>query len=130
MDLLQAGNKVTVRVKNILYPVRGLYAVNVIIPEYNEYTGVVVIDKTISNEEIGLTGDSRMPLRRIRRDLIVKVNESVVDYSDKSKNDNVTKTVTGSKGETYIITKENGRASCSCPGYNFRRTCRHVQELA
>lgn len=130
MDMLRAGNKVTIRVKNILYPVRHLYANNVYIPEYHEYTGTVVLDKTISKEEIGLTGDSRIPVRRIRRDLIVKVNESEVDYSVPQNDKPVTITVTGSKGDTYVVTKENGRVSCSCPGFNFRRTCKHIQEFS
>jgi hypothetical protein len=37
------------------------------------------------------------------------------------------RTVQGSKGKTYVIkTKPNGKEECSCPGYSFRKTCKHV----
>jgi hypothetical protein len=38
------------------------------------------------------------------------------------------KTVMGSKGETYVVDLE--AATCTCPGYTFRGTCKHVKELA
>lgn len=37
-------------------------------------------------------------------------------------------TVSGSKGNEYVVTVTNGvPTSCTCPGYQFRRTCKHVQ---
>lgn len=37
--------------------------------------------------------------------------------------------VAGSKGKTYIVkTWPNGREECSCPGYTFRRVCKHIKE--
>lgn len=34
----------------------------------------------------------------------------------------------GSKGDIYIVeTWPNGRATCSCSGYSFRRTCKHIK---
>ena len=33
----------------------------------------------------------------------------------------------GSKGDTYIVQKIDGRLSCSCPGYRFRGDCKHLQ---
>ena len=33
----------------------------------------------------------------------------------------------GSKGDIYIVeTWPNGRSTCSCAGYSFRRTCKHL----
>ena len=32
------------------------------------------------------------------------------------------KTVIGSKGQTYTVTEE----SCSCPGFTYRGTCKHM----
>lgn len=34
--------------------------------------------------------------------------------------------VNGSAGNTYIITKRNGKLSCSCPASTFRGTCKHI----
>lgn len=34
---------------------------------------------------------------------------------------------TGSKGDTYVVQKIDGQLSCSCPGYQFRGDCKHLQ---
>lgn len=37
------------------------------------------------------------------------------------------RTVKGSKGTTYTIrTRPDGREECTCPGFTYRRTCKHV----
>lgn len=38
--------------------------------------------------------------------------------------------VAGSKGNRYIVTRDSGRWSCSCPGHGFRGHCRHVAEVS
>jgi hypothetical protein len=35
--------------------------------------------------------------------------------------------VKGSKGNTYLVHKEQG--TCTCPGFTFRGTCKHTKEL-
>jgi hypothetical protein len=37
--------------------------------------------------------------------------------------------VKGSKGETYFLNKVGDKFACSCPGFQFRRKCRHVEQL-
>ena len=37
--------------------------------------------------------------------------------------------VTGSKGDTYLVSLERDRWSCTCPGHGFRGRCRHVDAL-
>lgn len=38
-----------------------------------------------------------------------------------------TKRVTGSSGKVYILERQpNGKWSCSCPGYQYRRFCKHT----
>ena len=38
-----------------------------------------------------------------------------------------TRTVKGSKGNVYVIrTRADGKEECSCPGYSFRRFCKHL----
>lgn len=34
---------------------------------------------------------------------------------------------TGSKGNEYVVQKIDGQLSCSCPGYQFRGDCKHLQ---
>lgn len=128
MNLLQVGNTVTIKVKNPHFAYKHTYASYVKIDEFNIYTGTIVNDKTVNFDEIGITGDSRMPIRRIKREAIVMVNESVVDYAKPIIDDRICITVTGSKGDTYVVTKENNRFHCTCAGFSFRRTCKHVQQ--
>lgn len=35
--------------------------------------------------------------------------------------------VTGSKGDQYTVSLLDGRWSCSCPGANFRGSCKHIK---
>lgn len=34
--------------------------------------------------------------------------------------------VEGSKGQTYTVKAASGSLSCSCKGYQYRRSCRHI----
>jgi len=35
--------------------------------------------------------------------------------------------IEGSKGAKYYVNK--GEKTCTCPGYTYRGTCKHVKEL-
>lgn len=130
MDMLTVGNTVTIKVKNILWPKRHLYAPGVVQNEYNVYTGTVMREKWFDSDEIGLTtGNPEFPFRRINRDRIVEVNGATVTYTKPVIEEKVTITVQGSKGNTYVVTKEGSKKSCTCPGFSFRRTCKHIVEL-
>lgn len=41
-----------------------------------------------------------------------------------TKKESNARTVIGSKGETYTVTDN----SCTCPGYTYRGTCKHLAE--
>ena len=128
MDMLTVGNEVTIKVRNALYDVRDRYANGYVGPEFNNYTGTIVREKFFSTDEIGITtGDPRFPVRRIHRARIVEVGGAKLDYQP-VKSDRITKTVQGSKGNTYIVTAENGKATCTCQGFQFRKSCKHTQE--
>ena len=128
MDMLTVGNTVTIKVKNILWPKRHLYAPGVVQNEYNVYTGTIMREKWFDSDEIGITTDNpEFPFRRINRDRIVEVNGATVTYTKPVVEEKVTITVQGSKGNTYVVTKEGSKKSCTCPGFSFRRTCKHLE---
>ena len=129
MDMLTVGNEVTIKVRNALYDVRDRYANGYVGPEFNNYTGTIVREKFFATDEVGITtGDPRFPVRRIHRNRIVEVGGAKLDYTP-VKSDRITKTVQGSKGNTYIVTAENGKATCTCQGFSFRKSCKHTQEV-
>ena len=37
-------------------------------------------------------------------------------------------TVSGSKGDQYTVTQNGTKWSCTCSGFQFRRTCKHVKK--
>jgi hypothetical protein len=39
-------------------------------------------------------------------------------------------TVKGSKGDEYKVSEVNGNLSCTCSGFRFRGSCRHIKEVA
>lgn len=38
-------------------------------------------------------------------------------------------TVKGSRGDEYHVTELNGNYSCTCSGFRFRSSCRHVETI-
>ena len=54
----------------------------------------------------------------------VKLPEIPQEYKKK------TVQITGSTGNKYKVVLENGHAtSCTCPGFHFRKNCRHLKEV-
>lgn len=37
--------------------------------------------------------------------------------------------VKGSKGDSYTVTSLDGQWNCTCPGFGFRRKCKHIDEV-
>ena len=127
--MLTVGNSVTIKVRNALYDVRDRYANGWVGPEFNEYTGTVVHENWYGPERIGITYDVRgHPVRVIDRARIVEIGGAKFTHEN-AKPVRETIVVSGSKGNSYIVTKDNGKVSCSCPGFGFRKTCKHVQEV-
>ena len=129
MDMLTVGNEVTIKVRNALYDVRDRYANGYVGPEFNNYTGTIVHQKWYGDDKIGITSDARgLPVRVIDRARIVEVGGATIDYTP-IVSERVSKVVQGSKGNTYIVTAENGKATCTCQGFSFRKTCKHTLEV-
>lgn len=37
--------------------------------------------------------------------------------------------VKGSKGDSYTVSNSNGQWDCNCPGFGFRRKCKHIDSI-
>lgn len=125
-----AGELITIKVKNPVWPMRNAYASYVQIPEFNTYTGRVVLDHgAVRSGQIGLTNDDpEFNLRVIDIERIVSLgNEEIAVVDSKPKSESWT--VQGSKGQTYIVTLDHGKFECTCPGFQFRRACKHVDTI-
>lgn len=95
-------------------------------PEFFEYEGEEVKVKWAKPDELALTtGNPEFPVRIIQRNTIISIDGSSVAQSESKA---TTKVVKGSKGQEYIVTHADGKWNCTCPGFQFRKTCKHVTE--
>lgn len=121
---IQPGTEVEVTYHTICYP----------IDRVSVYRGKVVkLANWQDDNMLNLsTGDPRWSHRILRLDRILsyKIGNQIVDPKPKTKVENQTWQVTGSKpGTFYTVTQlANGSRTCTCAGYGFRRNCRHIKD--
>lgn len=96
------------------------------------YVGQVLpSERWFKADQFAITSDDeRMPFRVLSTHnivtLIVDDKEGALDDPNKGTR---TVSISGSKGSQYVVTIKDGAAiSCTCPGFTFRKTCRHLKE--
>lgn len=121
---MNVGDNVSIKVRNPLWPARDRYAQ--LIPEFNYYTGTIVPTlRGFGNDVVCIsTGQKQFPVRVIDRDRIVGL-----DAAESKEINFESWVVIGSKGSKYNVTKNDKHFECSCPSYQFRRSCKHINEL-
>ena len=107
------------KVYNSMYDRRTSYFFR--IPEFNVYEGDEVKVKWCKPEEIAIsTGNPEFPFRIIQRKWIREMDDKPYSFEVKAKEE--VRLVQGSNGKVYEVTGH----SCTCPGFTFRGTCKHV----
>ena len=92
-------------------------------PKYYTYVGEAVSLKHVGTDYLALsTGILDFPVRVIPRSWIESIDGAVYAHTASPSQ---TKTVKGSKGEEYTVTM-GAKPTCTCTGFQFRRTCRHI----
>jgi hypothetical protein len=83
--------------------------------------------KWLTDREFCLTGDDQMPIRVIN---LAKVRKITFRTGGAKTLNTSTKTFTimGSKGDKYLVTRNPAGWSCTCKGFEFRKSCRHITE--
>ena len=99
-------------------------------PDHHLYEGKVLPPyKWLNDRQFCMSGDNDWPIRVITMEFvedIIILNGSFKDINTGVK----TFEVAGSKGNKYIVTSNNSGWNCTCPGFQFRRQCKHVSELS
>jgi len=96
-------------------------------PEFFEYEGDEVQVKWLNPGQIALsTGNPEFPFRVINKSLIISINNQAMEQKDTAVK---TFNVKGSKGDSYIVTVGSGKMHCTCSGFQFRKSCKHVKEV-
>jgi len=67
-----------------------------------------------------------IPLTRIKD---IQYSNGSIALKEEIKEKTETWTVEGSRGSKYIVVKTKNNWTCSCPGFQFRKICRHITEL-
>lgn len=67
-----------------------------------------------------------IPLYRITD---IKYADGTTAAQEAAKDDTKTWVVEGSRGSKYTVVKTKNLWTCTCPGFQFRKTCRHIKEL-
>lgn len=97
-------------------------------PALARYTGEILSNpKHIPNDCLVMSGDGFIPFRVIPRKDVVSIGGQA-QAPVRALPVTQTWLVAGSKGNQYTVTQDAGRWSCTCPGFGFRRDCKHVQE--
>lgn len=99
-------------------------------PGVHIFEGTVVPNyKWLTDRQFCMTGDDAMKIRVINMDLVKDIE--LLSGSLKNVNTNVQVfEVSGSKGNKYVVTKDSKGWDCTCPGFVFRKQCKHVSELS
>jgi hypothetical protein len=67
------------------------------------------------------------PIRLDTRGRKFKEIANTFGYQEEVKDSNLkTWSVSGSKGDSYTVTLDDNQYSCTCSGFKFRGSCRHI----
>jgi hypothetical protein len=114
-----------IQIRNEMFQVRERYFFHV--PEFEEFEGDIVPNPSwVANDCITMTtGNSIVPFRIIRKDLIVGNVETKKNLTS----DRETVIITSSNGKgSYTVVRDKNHWTCTCTGFAFRRSCKHITE--
>ena len=97
------------------------------------FTGTVTpSDAWVDSNHFSMTSElpeyKHFPIRMIHLDRVdtLKYEKDIRPKKEK-KVVRATHKVTGSSGNTYIVTQEGDVFHCTCPGYKWRKACKHIK---
>jgi hypothetical protein len=67
-----------------------------------------------------------IPLHRVTN---IEYTNGRVAKQEAVKTDTETWSVAGSKGSKYTVIRTQNKWACTCPGFQFRKVCKHITEL-
>lgn len=111
-----------IKVKNLMWARRAAYSFD--IPEHLEFDGEAVAPKWLSKDQMALrVDDLDVPVRVFDKNSILEI-DGVKQNSKVEVTKPEVKLINGSKGKVYEVV---AGYSCTCPGFTFRGTCKHLE---
>ena len=81
--------------------------------------------KWLTDQQFCLTGDNEIPVRVMSMSLVEDIELLNGTFNNVNTDTKVWQ-VSGSKGSTYTVTKNRNGYTCTCPGFTFRKSCKHT----
>jgi len=83
----------------------------------------------LTDREFCLSGNKDWPIRVLNMDYIENIELLSGSFKEVNTDTKVYE-ISGSKGSKYIVTSNKKGWTCTCPGFQFRKQCKHVSELS
>lgn len=129
--LPNTGDYVEIECVNPAYERRHVYENHWAINPTETFKGTVIAkQKWQKDDVINLSADfGKAGFRQIYISRILKIQNgpSITKMEPRKNQPPKSWTVKGSKGDSYLINEINGRRICSCVGFTFHKTCRHIK---
>ena len=127
-DIPEVGSKVNVtsQFKSIYFRTPGDMITSIL-------DGVVIPNHKTAKSNTFLIRVScpTVPVREVNMRSVIALKYSDGSVAKKGNIDNKIKTlvVKGSKGDEYTVIKEGKTVTCNCVGFQFRKTCKHLEMI-
>ena len=83
----------------------------------------------LTDRQFCLSGNKDWPIRVLNIDCIENIELLSGTFKEVNTDTKVYE-VLGSKGKKYIVTSSKKGWECTCPGFQFRKQCKHVSDLS
>lgn len=98
-------------------------------PDFIIFEGTVLPSyKWLSDKEFCMSGDNDYPVRVISMSSVEHLDLVSGEFKEINSSPQ-SFIVAGSKGTRYTVTRTRSSYTCTCPGFTFRKTCRHIQGI-
>ena len=113
-------------VRNPMYDKRHIYQFH--IDEFDVFYGEPLpLPSWVEHDSICISApDLPGKMRIFPKHQVVKIDDKQVEFKQKLSNTPQVIQVPGSKGEVYTATVHGAKKTCTCAGFSFRRSCKHI----
>lgn len=113
-------------VRNPMYDKRHIYQFH--IDEFDVFYGdQLPLPSWVDRDSICISApDLPAKMRIIPKCQVVKIDDKQVEFKQKLANTPQVIQVPGSKGASYTVTIHGAKKTCTCAGFSFRRSCKHI----
>lgn len=116
-------------VKNPMWDRRHLYFIH--IDQFNIFYGdLLPTPSWVGKDAICISADIPSKMRIIPRHQIISIDDKAQEPTPETPLSKKTFKVNGSKGNVYTVTINGKYKNCTCPGFGFRRSCKHILEVS